>query len=61
MKKIIEESQKTVVYFTKNKQNKICVYKEIVDFKSNDLLEGILSQRQFQTSDEKFYLIFDIY
>ena len=52
--------QKNIIYFTKDKKNKIRVYQEIIDFKSEKELKGVLSQRDFDNKDEKFYVIFDI-
>jgi hypothetical protein len=52
---------KEVVYFTKDRNNKIRVYTETMGFNSEDELKGLLSNKVFDNSTtEKFYLIFDI-
>ena len=53
--------RKEVVYFTKDRNNKIRVYTDTVGFSSEDELKGFLSNKVFDNSTtEKFYLIFDI-
>ena len=53
--------RKEVVYFTKDRNNKIRIYTETVGFNSEDELKGLLSNKVFDNSTtEKFYLIFDI-
>lgn len=49
-----------VVYLTKDSNNKIRVYTETVGFNSEYELKGFLSNKVFENSTEKFYLIFDI-
>ena len=57
----MEQCKNEVVFFTKDKNNKIRVYTETVGFNSEDELKGLLSNKVFDDSTtEKFYLIFDI-
>ena len=47
-------------FFTKNDSKKVRVYQEKILFKSQENLVSMLSQRTFEDSSEKFYLVFDV-
>lgn len=56
----MSKCERLVVFFTKNDSKKVRVYKEKILFKSQENLVSMLSQRTFEDSSEKFYLVFDV-
>ena len=52
--------RKEVVYFTKDRNNKIRVYTKSVNLKSEFEIKQNLSNELFLNESEEFYLIFDI-
>lgn len=51
---------KEIIYFTKDKNNKIRAYKQIVSNGSIEEIQKSLSSEKFLNESEEFYIIFDI-
>ena len=51
---------KEIIYFTKDKNNKIRAYKQIVSNGSIEKIQKSLSSEKFLNESEEFYIIFDI-
>ena len=51
---------KEIIYFTKDKNNKIRAYKQIVSNGSIEEIQKSLSNEKFLNESEEFYIIFDI-
>ena len=56
----MEQCKNEVVFFTKDKNNKIRAYTKSVDLKSEFEIKQNLSNELFLNESEEFYLIFDI-
>lgn len=56
----MEQCKNEVVFFTKDKNNKIRVYMKSVNLKSEFEIKQNLSNELFLNESEEFYLIFDI-
>ena len=57
---IDEWDGKEIIYFTKDKNNKIRAYKQIVSNGSIEEIQKSLSNEKFLNESEEFYIIFDI-
>ena len=51
---------KEIIHFTKDKNNKIRAYKQIVSNGSIEEIQKSLSNEKFLNESEEFYIIFDI-
>lgn len=56
----MEQCKNEVVFFTKDKNNKIRVYTKSVNLKSEFEIKQNLSNELFLNESEEFYVIFDI-
>ena len=56
----MEQCKNEVVFFTKDKNNKIRDYTKSVNLKSDFEIKQNLSNELFLNESEEFYLIFDI-
>lgn len=54
------ENRREIIYFTKDENNKIRAYEQIVSNGSIEEIQKSLSNEKFSNKSEKFYIIFDI-